>query len=336
VDSGAWTTMNNITSATGWRWVLGTATASLTVGRHTLEVRNREDGLNIDKIAFIPSGGAAPSGAGSTSVNCDPATTMEKWGYWEQTEYGNTHLNYFSQSGGAYGAMVIDMHVEWHQNNDPGGQNGPGSGVAFLGMHRSMMNAFRKYALATGQRSYISLNTNAPLPPSVPDAYNPLMAAGQSYFDTWYGARQQTDLTGINTPPYLTATGGPAVGLWSSQFEFFPWQDPGAGGPVYSKLGDILDLDTLGRIIGSANGMPGFTTPDFHGTIHSYISGTMGDYGSPSDPIFYAWHGLINAIVDNWLKTTAGRNWMNANPNHPFLQIGFTSMDGWNDVDWAP
>jgi hypothetical protein len=185
--------------------------------------------------------------------------------------------------------MIIDMHVDWHHNNDPGGRNGPGSGVAFLGMHRSMMNAFRQYALNTGQRSYISLNTNAPLPDSVPDAYNPLMAAGQSYFDTWYGPRQGTDLTGINTPPYLTASGGPAVGMWSSQFTFFAWQDPDLAGPVYSKLGDIPDLDTLGRIIGSDNGMPGFTTPDFHGEIHGFISGTMGDLGSPSDPMFYAW-----------------------------------------------
>ena len=54
------------------------------------------------------------------------------------------------------------------------------------------------------------------------------------------------------------------------------------------------------------------------------------------NPFFYAWHGLIDKIADDWLKTTTGRNWMNANPNHPFLQIGFTSMTGWDDQDWRP
>jgi hypothetical protein len=327
VDSGAWTTMNNITSATGWRWVQGTATASLTVGRHTLEVRNREDGLNIDKIAFIPSGQTAPSGVGGTSVNCDPATTIETWGYWEQVEYGNTHLNFFSQNAGAYGAMVIDMHVGWHNfNHDPGGEQGPGSGVAFLGMHRSMMNDFRKYALGTGQRSWIPLSMSATLPDSVPDAYNPLLAAGQSYVDTWYAPRQGSDLSTIGMPPYLTASGGPAVGAWQSTY-CFKNDAYQCISPSYAKLSDIPDLDTLGRIIGTSN---------FHTSVHAYISGTMADYGSPSDPFFYAWHGLIDKIADDWLKTTTGRNWMNANPNHPFLQIGFTEMTGWDDQDWAP
>jgi hypothetical protein len=319
VDSGAWTTMNNITNATGWRWVQGTATATLGIGRHTLEVRNREDGLNIDKIAFLPSGGAAPSGSGGTSVNCDPAVTTSNWNFWEQTDFGNTHLNYFTVNGN--GAMVIDMHVDWHNfNQDPGGMQGPGSGVAFLGMHRAMMNAFRLYALSTGQRSYIPINVNAPLPSSVPDAAAPLMAAGQPYYDTWYLPRVGFDLTGITIPTFLTASGG------SSTFCF---RDDAFNciSPVYAKLNDIPDLDTLGRIVGVSR---------FHTSVHAAIGGTMGDFGSPSDPFFYAWHGLIDTIADNWLNTTTGRNWMNANPNHPFLQVGFTHMDGWDDVDWAP
>jgi len=323
VDSGAWTTMNNITNATGWRWVQGSATAALSIGRHTLEVRNREDGLSIDKIALLPTGAAAPSGSGGTSINCDPATTTSNWGFWEQTDYGAAHQNYFA----LYGAMVIDMHVAWHQTNDPGGTAGVGSGVAFLGMHRSMVNDFRKYALSTGQRSWIPINVNALLPYAVYDAAGPLYAVGQAYYDAWYAPRTGDDLTGLYTPPYLTASGGASVGQWSSTFQFTPDQEPGTGGPVYSKLGDIPDLDTLGRIIG---------TSGFHASVHSAIGGTMGDFGSPSDPLFYAWHGYIDQIVDNWLKTTAGRNWMNANPNHPFLQVGFTSMEGWDDADWRP
>jgi hypothetical protein len=322
VDSGAWTTMNNLSSVNGWRWVQGTATAALGIGRHTLEVRNREKGLNMDKIAFVPSGAAAPSGAGGTSVNCDPAPTMSSWGFWEQTEYVTTHQRFFENQG----AMVIDMHVGWHNNNDPGGLNGTGSGTAFLGMHRAMMNEFRAFALARGYRSYIPIDVNSPLPFAVYDASGPLLAAGQTYYDTFYGPRLRDDLTGIMIPPYLTASGGPAVGWWSSTFQFM---NPDTGeriGPIYSKLGDIADLDTLGRIIGVSR---------FHNSVHTTIAGTMGGLGSPSDPFFYGWHGLIDTIVDNWLKTTAGRNWINTHTGHPFLDIGFTHMDGWDDAYWA-
>ncbi|MEO5768224.1 MAG: hypothetical protein ABIS92_07715 [Polyangia bacterium] len=169
--------MNNIASASGWRWVQGTATASLTVGRHTLEVRNREDGLNIDKIAFVPSSAEAPTGKGPVGVNCDPAPTMSSWSYWEQGEYGNTHVNYFGAPHTMpNGDMILNGHAAWHSCNQPqlpnvigkcsgpGGEAGPGSGIAFLGMHRAMVNDFRKFALANGQRSLISLSLNDVLP----------------------------------------------------------------------------------------------------------------------------------------------------------------------------
>jgi hypothetical protein len=214
--------------------------------------------------------------------------------------------------------MVLDMHHLWHNVNDSGGTAGVGSGISFLGMHRSMVNDFRKFALAHGQRSWIPINTNAPLPDSIPDAYQPIQVVGGDYADD-YGAREGLDLTGLNTPPYLTVNGGAAVGAWTSTFQL------DGVGPFYAKLGDIPDLDTLGRIIGMSG---------FHASVHNTILGTMGGFSSPADPLFYAWHGLIDTIVDNWLKTTTGRNWMAANPNHPFLNVGFTDMAGWDNADW--
>ena len=98
-------------------------------------------------------------------------------------------------------------------------------------------------------------------------------------------------------------------------------------GPVYAKLSDIPDLDTLGRIIG---------TSQYHRSVHSAIEGTMGTYFSPADAAFYGWHGWIDGIVDTWLKTTPGKAWAAANPMHPFLDVGFTHMDGWDYVDWMP
>ena len=273
VDSGAWTTMNNITNATGWRWVQGTATAALTIGRHALEVRNREDGLNIDKIAFIPSGGAAPSGSGGTSVNCDPAPTMSGWGFWEQTDYATTHQRYFE----AEGAMVIDMHVDWHHNNDPGGRGGLGSGIAFLGMHRAMVNDFpgfrsqhrapeldsnrhERTAAVCGERRVRSAADGGPhllrylLRSAQGDRSDEFLHPALPHCERRPGARNIVDVDiSVPRPRY-----GPAY--WA----------------VWSKLGDIPDLDTLGRIMGESF---------FHDELHNYISGTMGTLGSPAGSV---------------------------------------------------
>ena len=326
VDNGSWTTMNNISNATGWRWVQGTTQVNLTVGQHTLEIRNRENGLQIDKIAILDSAAQSPTGSGGAGMNCGPATNMTEWDWWDALDYANTHANYFA----ANGSMVLDMHEMWHIANDPGGgERGPGSGTAFLGMHRAMVNAFRAYALSVGGRSYIPINVNGALPPNLYDAYAALSvsgmnASGTPYLDH-YGPRLTTDLTGVSVPPYLTATGGPAVPAgpghngWSSTYQLE------GTGPFYAKLSDIPDLDTLGRIIG---------TSQYHRSVHSAIEGTMGTYFSPADGAFYGWHGWIDAIVDNWLKTTTGQNWAAANPSHPFLDVGFSEMDGWDYVDW--
>jgi hypothetical protein len=246
---------------------------------------------------------------------------MSNWNFWEQTEYTSTHQQYFDDRG----MMVIDMHVDWHHNNDSGGRNGKGSGTAFLGMHRSMMNDFRAFALAHGLRSWVPIDVTATLPYAVGDAAGPLMSIGQDYYDTWYYPRSGTD-SAVFMPPYLTASGGAAVGIWGSSFWLIDLATGERTSPIWSKLNDIADLDTLGQVIGMST---------FHGSVHHAIGGTMGDLASPSDPLFYAWHGLIDQIADNWLKTTAGRNWIAAHPGHPFLQTGYTDMNGWDDAYWA-
>jgi hypothetical protein len=71
VDSGSWITVNGSGNlGSGWKWVKATANVNLTVGAHTLEVRNREDGLNFDKVAILPASAAAPMGLGDRAGNC--------------------------------------------------------------------------------------------------------------------------------------------------------------------------------------------------------------------------------------------------------------------------
>jgi hypothetical protein len=95
---------------------------------------------------------------------------------------------------------------------------------------------------------------------------------------------------------------------------------------TYSRIGDIPDLDSLGQAIGS----------EYHGSLHGDVGGTMSSFYSPADPIFYGWHGLIDTLADVWLATPNGKAWAAAHPNHPFLTVGFTSHEGWDNADFVP
>lgn len=79
VNSGTWVTENNHAGSRGWKWVKGANSASVG-GNVTIEVANREDGLDIDKIALIPAGDPAPTGLGGMANNCGGSCTPETCG----------------------------------------------------------------------------------------------------------------------------------------------------------------------------------------------------------------------------------------------------------------
>jgi hypothetical protein len=323
VDSGSWTTVDNTSSlGTGFRWVQGTASASLAHGVHTLRIRNRESGLSIDKLAFIPAAASGPSGtaAGDTAVNCEPFQTMSDWIYGVQNEeYYATHLAYMA----AYGAMMLPHHKEWHDRNGAGGTSGLGSGTAFLGFHRAMVNDMRRFALETNGRSWLPLSTTGEVLSMLGDAYGALDAA---HLLTEYYPRQTMSVVDVGIPGYLTVA-GTSDPKWSDTVSICPTAIFCSGAEiVYSNLGAYPDLDTLGRAIGL----------QYHSWLHNTVGGTMSTLYSPADPVFYAWHGLIDKLADAWLATPNGQAWKAANPNHPFLVPGFTNHEGWDNSDFVP
>lgn len=310
VDGGSWQTVNNTnTLGSGWRWAAGTGSATLTRGYHTFEVRNRESGLSMDKIAFIPSGATAPSGtgAGSAAVNCEPFQTISDWLYVESDEYNQTHEAFVASKGEHW----MHHHYDWHVANGSGGTSGNGSGTAFLGFHRAMQNEFRKFALETGGRSWLPVAVTGNAIAGTTDAYDAL--ASVNLLEEYY-PRGSWSVYDIGMPSFLGGTSGTAS--WPSSAT--------VNGVSYTSLGQIPNLETLGQVIGW----------EYHGFFHGAVGGTMGGFYSPADPIFFAWHGLLDKIVDSWLATTNGQNWAAANPSHPFLVQGFTGMEGWNNADW--
>lgn len=72
IDAGAWVLTNNTSgSGDGWFWYKGSSAVTLTAGKHTVEVDNRESGLSLDRIALLPVGSPAPTGAGASADNCN-------------------------------------------------------------------------------------------------------------------------------------------------------------------------------------------------------------------------------------------------------------------------
>jgi hypothetical protein len=77
VNGATWTMENSHNSVSGWQWVAGAGgNVTLAAGNHTLKVANRENGLDMDKIAVLPSTAAAPTGTGSAATNCGASSPV--------------------------------------------------------------------------------------------------------------------------------------------------------------------------------------------------------------------------------------------------------------------
>ena len=314
VDSANWVEMNGVSSlGSGWRWAKGTGGAYLTRGKHKLVVRNRENGLSLDKVAFVPSAITGPSGtgAGAASVNCEPFQKMSDWGPAEVQEYMSTLIGYF-----VYYGSHLHHHEMWHSANGQGGQDCEGSGIAFLGFHRAMLNDFRKWALQSNGRSWLPIDTvGEAVPSTMDDAYEVLDLLGRS---AEYEPRETWSIINYGVPGYFTVSG-------TSHPD---WMNTGSlGGLTFTRLNDFPDLDALGRVMGS----------NYHIGFHNLVGGTMANTSiSPTEPLFFGWHGFLDRIVTNWLATSKGQAWIAANPNHAFLKQGFTDMMMWDNADWRP
>jgi hypothetical protein len=265
----------------------------------------------MDRIAFIPTTATGPSSTavGGTAVNCEPFKVLNDLDYYEVRDYYQTHIDYFAM----HGDEMIPDHLDWHAINGSGGTAGPGSGTAFLGFHRAMMNDFRMFAFGeVNGRTWLPMSTTGQvIPAGLDDASSALWVSG---FSSQYIPRANSSLTNYGIPAYLTVA-GTANANWPSTINI--------DGTTYSKIGDFKDLDTLGRAIGA----------QYHGSLHGDVGGTMSTFYSPADPIFYAWHGLLDSLADVWLATTNGKAWAAAHPTHRFLRQGFTDHGGWNNTD---
>ena len=306
----------------GFRWAQGSAPATLSHGVHTLRIRNRESGLSIDKLAFIPTSATGPTGtaAGNAAVNCEPFQTMSDWvSHTQNEEYNATHLAYMT----AYGQHMLPHHKEWHDRNGAGGTAGLGSGTAFMGFHRAMLNDFRRFALETNGRSWLPISTTGEVVNQLGDAYGALDAANLL---TEYYPRENMSVVDVGIPRYLTLAGTPDP-KWADTVSICPTGIFCSGADIaYSNLGGYPDLDTLGRAIAF----------EYHRWLHDTVGGTMRTLYSPADPVFYGWHALIDGLADAWLATPNGQAWRAANPNHPFLVPGFTDHHGWENSDFVP
>jgi hypothetical protein len=97
-----------------------------------------------------------------------------------------------------YVAVPRGDHVEeWHDRNGPGAQAGLGSGTAFMGYHRAMVNDLRRFALETNGRSWLPIRTTGEAVSMLADAYEALEAANLL---TEYYPRLNTSVVNVGSP----------------------------------------------------------------------------------------------------------------------------------------
>jgi hypothetical protein len=187
-----------------------------------------------------------------------------------------------------FGARHAEHHRQWHVENGAGGTEGPGSGELFLQFHRDMMTQF-------------TAETGLP----VPSGWDPSQPVPEEFTDPAGKDRRSSDPQ-VELPAWLTADG---TGTPGGNEDF--GETVTIDGKEYGSLNDFQTPDELGRALGESG---------YHASTHVRMGGTMGTLESPADATFYAWHGHIDQLIDQWLETDSGQAWAAANPSSPLLE----------------
>jgi hypothetical protein len=199
---------------------------------------------------------------------------------------------------------MIQMHVDWHKVNGPGGTQGPGSGSKFGIFHAVMIAECDAMLISMHGTEVMAWDAGNPIPTEF---------VGPTGAD----ARKTND-PHVTTPVYLTLDGTGDPGEW------------GTASPLggYTKLGDIPDYDTLWRIMGESG---------YHNAVHTRMGGVMGTVESPKDPTaFFGWHGHLENIARTWMTTPNGLRWLASDEGQSYLQQladAGCSMDGMGNMN---
>jgi hypothetical protein len=232
---------------------------------------------------LFPANGTVQQAKDFMSQNQPTSDDPTKW-----TKDQREAFNVLAQD---FGDRHVEAHEAWHRANGPGGTNGPGSGEEFLQFHRDMMRQFEE---ETGVKPPSGWNPATPIPTEFQDPEG----------------KRRTDNPNVQRPAWLTTDG---TGTTNGNRDF--GNTVTVDGQTFDSLDDFENPDQLGRALAaSSNG-----NPSYHASAHSRMGGTMGGFESPRDPTFYAWHGHIDHVLDEWLATPNGQAWSQANPDSPLI-----------------
>lgn len=254
-----------------------------------------------------------------------PGLLMTDWNADQVKRYNETVKAFLA----AQGIDFLNEHSAWHKNNDTGttdeegnngisGNKGPGSGMAFVGMHRAMLNAFQRFARARpGGVLARPINIDAALPAGLIDAKD-VRAGVPGAKESWYSRRNKNSYagSGLEIPDYFMLKKSKP----GNEFRL-------KSGKTVRSLDDFANPDEIGEVMGRSG---------YHGKGHWWIGGTLGTVHSPLDPIFWGWHKLLDDIFQNWLDNTkAGVRWARQNPSHPILSRRSENTAHWKNEDTA-
>ncbi len=193
-----------------------------------------------------------------------------------------------------FGPGMVPMHEKWHSVNGSGGTQGPGSGEKFMQFHANLMKDFRNVLATKAPDLYKRLNNQLP----AWDTTLPLPK--EFWFPGMLASAKGPHGVDWTPPAYLTAKGGG---------DSYVLNDANQHKTIRS-LNDITSADELGRVLG-ASGM--------HAVGHVRLGGKMNTFASIATPPFQLWHGKMEEIRAEWLKTPSGQAAAKAHPPDGFL-----------------
>lgn len=167
---------------------------------------------------------------------------------------------------------MLDTHVAWHMNTD---MSAPDYGGKFVFFHAGMVeDAGRRTGMTPAELSNFAVELGKPLPSG--------FGADKNEFAAMLKDAALAPNTVTRTR--YSMENGPTLPAQFSDANLAQFKTP-------DELGEALEQG-------------------FHGSGHNWIGGTMSTFQSPRDPVFFAWHGLVNQTLMKWFQTDNGKAWL--------------------------
>jgi len=234
-----------------------------------------QDVMVAERIGLAPRPTRPPTGKTPKPESVqEPAPLIEvatsRWSSEQRQDFRVLVAQYLQEH-----PNLVDHHAAWHRVHVPRRLRQRGGGQALVSMHRRMLADLERWLSEQGRDDLV------PIDPWQPSQITPV---------EFPDAMRRSNSPEIEIPSWLTLHG-----------ESHP--DPLFG---HVRLDQFRSPDEIGRAI--VSGDP--NKLGYHGGGHLFVGGLMGSRRAPQDPLFWLWHRHLDGIIEVWLQTVRGQQWL--------------------------